>query len=357
MGPYLPLKGQIPLGSTFSDGKTIVLAKNPYQVLGLSQSARDGDIRSAFRKLAKKYHPDRNPDDKKSEERFKEVAAAFDIIGDADRRKRFDRGEIDADGRERGYAGAGGFSGWGSANAGAGGQAAGGPTGGPTGGFDDLGDIFADLFGGKGGAFGAGRGGDGYGHGYGNAPRGGGRAAARGRDLRYRLDVDFLEAVRGAKKRVTMPDGRSLDLNVPAGLDNGQTLRLRGQGEAGAGGGPAGDVYVEISVRPHEVFDRDGNDIHIDVPISLSEAVLGAKITAPTIAGDVALSIPKSTSSGAVLRLRGRGIDPGKGGKTGDQYIKLKIVLPEDGDEELEEFVRGWKNGAAQVPRKHFAGV
>jgi len=328
------------------------LAKNPYSVLGLGQSASDDEIRSAFRKLAKKYHPDRNPDDKKSEERFKEVAAAFDIIGDADRRKKFDRGEIDAEGRERGFAGAGGPSGWGGARAGG---AAGG-AGGPTGGFDDLSDIFADLFGAKGGPFGGGRHGGnpgGYGPGYGNASS----ASSRGRDLRYRLEVDFLEAVAGAKKRVTMPDGRTLDLSVPPGLDDGQTLRLRGQGEAGPNGGPAGDVYVEISVRPHVLFERDGNDIHIEAPISLREAVLGGKITAPTIGGDVALTVPKSTSSGAVLRLRGRGVDPGRGGKAGDQYVKLKIVLPEGGDEELEEFVREWKNGKTHTPRKHFAGV
>lgn len=321
------------------------MAKNPYTALGLSQSASNDDIRSAFRKLAKKYHPDRNPDDKKAEDKFKEIAAAFDIIGDPERRKRFDRGEIDADGKERGFAGAGGYSGWGGAQQG-------GASGGPTGSFDDLSDIFADLFGAKGGPF-ASKSQDPYGRGYGNA----GPAQSRGRDLRYRLEVDFIEAAQGTKKRVAMPDGRSLDLSVPAGLDDGQTLRLRGQGEAGAGGGPSGDVYVEITVLHHPIFERDGNDIHIEAPISLREAVLGGKITAPTIGGDVAVTVPKGTSSGAVLRLKGRGIDPGRSGKKGDQYVKLKIVLPEGGDKELEEFVRKWKSGAEHAPREHFAGV
>lgn len=178
----------------------------------------------------------------------------------------------------------------------------------------------------------------------------------RGRDVKYRLEVDFLDAVNGAKKRVTMPDGKPLDLSIPAGLEDGQTLRLRGQGEPGAGGGPAGDVYVDISVKPHPIFERDGDDITIEAPISLKEAVLGGKITAPTIAGDVAITVPKNSSSGAVLRLKGRGVSR-DGKKAGDQYVKLKIVLPEGGDPELEEFVRSWGGGAAHAPRKHFAGA
>ena len=315
------------------------MARNPYQVLGVSPTASDSEIRAAFRSLAKQYHPDRNPGDKASEEKFKEVAAAFDILGDSEARKKFDRGEIDADGRERAAQrtwssgprpGADGFGqGWGS-GAGA------GPGAGAS--FDDLGDIFADLFGG------------------GRARGGAGGGSMRGRDLRYRLEIDLLDAVNGATKRVTMPDGRTLDISIPAGLEDGQTLRLRGQGEKGPGSGPAGDVYVEVKVQPHPVFERRGADIHVEVPISLKEAVLGGKITAPTVTGDVSVTVPKNSSSGAVLRLKGRGAPQGKSGH-GDQYVKLKIVLPEGGDPELEEFMRNWKGGERAGAKKKYAGA
>ena len=307
------------------------MARNPYSVLGVAPSATDSEIRSAFRKLAKQYHPDRNPDDKASEEKFKEISAAFDIVGDSDRRKKFDRGEIDEDGRERPNP----FGQWSQqqrrAQAGAGGYGPGGPEAGAS--FEDLGDIFSDLFG---------------------ARRQHQARPQRGRDVRYRLEVDFLDAVTGAKKRVTMPDGRTLDLAIPAGLDDGQTLRLKGQGERGPGG--AGDVYVEVKVKPDAVFERKGNDIYVEAPITLKEAVLGGKITTPTIAGDVTVMVPKNSSSGTVLRLKGRGVSKGKSGPTGDQYVKLKIMLPEGGDAELEEFVKRWK-GADRPAAKHFAGV
>ncbi|MFN0022664.1 MAG: DnaJ C-terminal domain-containing protein [Parvularculaceae bacterium] len=313
------------------------MARNPYSVLGVPVSATDAEIRAAFRTLAKKHHPDRNKGDKGSEEKFKEVSAAFDIIGDADRRRKFDAGEIDEDGRERA---AGGFRQW---HPGAG-QGT-GPGQGPAynggfankGDFDDLGDIFADLFG-RGRTAGAGPG------------------AMRGRDVKYRIEIDFLDAVRGGAKRVTMPDGRTLDVTIPAGVEPAQTLRLRGQGEAGVAGGPPGDVYVEVAIKPHALFEREGDDIHIEAPITLTEAVLGGKITAPTIAGDVSISIPKNSSSGAVLRLKGRGVAR-DGRPGGDQYVKLKIVLPEGGDAELEAFIRQWRGGEQQAPRKHFAGA
>ena len=314
------------------------MARNPYIVLGLSPKATDAEIRAAFRQLAKKHHPDRNPDDKKAEDRFKEVSAAFDILGDSERRKKYDRGEIDDDGRERPnpfhqWTQRGGPHGGGP---GAGPNYGGGPGGGPGAGasFEDFSDIFSDIFGSR-------------------AARAANSHQSRGRDLRYRLEVDFLDAVNGAKKRVTMPDGRTLDLAIPAGFEDGQTLRLKGQGERSPGG--AGDVYVEVRVKPHAIFERKGDDIHIEAPISLKEAVLGGKITAPTIAGDVAVNVPKNSSSGTVLRLKGRGA-PKKSGGAGDQYVKLKIVLPEGGDKELEEFVKKWK-GADQDARKDFAGA
>ncbi|NNL88287.1 MAG: DnaJ domain-containing protein [Marinicaulis sp.] len=307
------------------------MARNPYAVLGLAPTATDAEIRAAFRKLAKKYHPDRNPDDKKAEDKFKEVSAAFDVIGDAERRKKFDRGELDEEGRERAHP----FGNWGSTRSAGGGAY--GPDGGPGAGasFEDLSDIFSDLFGARrqGGA----------------APRG-----PRGGDVRYRLDVDFLEAVNGVKKRVTMPDNRTLDLVIPPGLEDGQTLRLRGQGERGSNG--RGDVYVEVSVKSHSIFERVGPNIHIEAPITLKEAVLGGKITVPTVGGDVSVNVPKNSSSGTVLRLRGRGVAKGKNAPAGDQLIKLKIVLPEGGDKELEEFIRNW-DAADANSRKHFAGV
>jgi DnaJ-class molecular chaperone len=307
------------------------VAKNPYSVLGVAANAADGEIRSAFRKLAKQYHPDRNPGDKAAEERFKEISAAFDLLSDPVQRKRFDSGEIDAEGKERGYTrnwrdGAGyrqGPEGFGPGyNAGQGGAN-----------FDDLGDIFADLFG---------------------SPRGyRDKTGARGRDLRYRLEIDFLDAVNGATKRATMPDNRELDITIPAGIDDGQTLRLKGQGEKYPGGGVAGDVYVEIKVKPHPIFRREGADIHIEAPITLKQAVLGGKITAPTISGDVSLTIPKNTSSGAILRLKGRGAPSGKG--RGDQFVKLRIVLPEGGDAELEEFMKRWSGGTDAAAKKTYA--
>lgn len=321
------------------------MVKNPYIVLGVSLSATDGEIRSAFRNLAKQYHPDRNPDNPEAEEKFKEVSRAFDILGDSDRRKKYDRGEIDAEGKPadpfaRQYGGREGAAERARAqqrtpfgqNRSKGSARAGGPAGGAS--FDDLSDIFSDLFG--------------------NAKP---RAQARGRDVRYRMDVDFLDAVHGATKRVTMPDGRVLDLNIPAGLEEEQTLRLRGQGEIGGQGGEAGDVYVETRIKPHGVFEREVNDIHAEVSISLREAVMGGKITVPTIAGDVAVNVPKGANSGTTLRLRGRGIAPAGDGTPGDQYVKLKIVLPEKLDSELEAFVERWEAGKAHNPRRTNEGV
>ena len=290
------------------------MGQDPYKVLGVARSASADEIRSAYRKLVKELHPDRNPGDKAAEDRFKQVSAAFDQIGDAEKKARYDRGEIDEDGHERGPRFHGGETG--------------GFRSGDAAGFEDINDLFSDLFGGRRRGF-----------------------SARGQDFRYQLTVDFFDAVNGAKKRVTMPDGRTLDISIPAGLRDGQTLRLRGQGGPGQGEGPAGDVYVETKVSPHAFFERDGDDIHLEAPITLKEAVLGGKITIPTIEGVVSVNVPAGSSSGAVLRLRGKGVKRSKSGAAGDQYVKLKVVLPSPPDEELEAFARTWKGADGQDPR------
>ncbi len=326
------------------------MVKNPYTVLGISLSASDSEIRSAFRALAKKYHPDKNQNNPAAEEKFKEISRAFDILGDPDMRKKFDRGDINAEGKPadpfaRQWGGKEGaqerarqqqrstpFGARRSkvgANAGGPGVHSGPGASGQSAPFDELQDIFSDLFGGA----------------KSNQP-------ARGRDVRYLLDVDFLDALQGATKRVTMPDGRVLDLVIPAGLDEGHTLRLRGQGEPGEAGGAAGDVYVETRIVEHDVFIRDGADIHVDIPISLHEAVLGGKITVPTIDGDVAVSVPKAANTGTTLRLRGRGMKGETKAENGDQYVNLKIVLPDTIDTALTEFVANWKVGEDFNPRK-----
>ena len=297
------------------------MAEDPYSLLGVPKSASDDDIRKAYRKLAKQFHPDLNPGNPSAAERFKKVSAANDIIGDAEKRRRYDRGEIDASGEPR-----------------RGPQWHGGPRGAQAGagtrGFDGFGDIFSDIF------SGGGPGGMGGGHGGPRSARGG--FASRGQDVRYTLEVDFLEAATGEKKRVTMPDGGVLDIAVPAGVADGQTLRLRGKGQAGHGGAESGDALIEIKVRPHAVFKRQGADILVDVPVTIDEAVLGAKIEVPTVTGRVALSIPKATSSGRVFRLKGKGLK-GPGGTVGDELVTVRIVLPDTIDEGLAYFLAEWR--------------
>lgn len=311
------------------------MAKDPYSVLGVHNSADQDTIRKAYRTLAKQYHPDRNPGDKAAEDKFKAATAAFEIIGDKDKRAKFDRGEIDADGNERAFsrgpgAGAGGFGGGGFRHPGGGQSRTYRSTSGQ--GFEDISDIFADMFGGGGGF------------------RGGAQASA-GRDVRYRMEVDFLEAARGNRKRVTMPDGKTLDITIPEGLRDGQSLRLKGQGEPGMNGGPAGDVYVDVTVKPHRFFQLDGDTVMVDVPVKLSEAVLGAKITIPTVHGEVSITVPKGASSGTQLRLRNKGLKNARTGEYGDQIARLKIVLPTKSDAALEEFMAEWDGDKDETPR------
>jgi len=308
------------------------MAEDPYALLGVPKNASEDDIRRAFRKLAKELHPDLNPGDRAAVERFKKVSAAYELLGDPEKRKRYDRGEIDASGEPRrayqphgAAAGAGGPFGWRSAR-----------PGGAAPDFEEAGfsDIFSEIFGGARGARGARFGG------------------IRGSDVRYTLEIDFMEAVTGARKRVTMPEGGMLDLTVPEGVTDGQVLRLKGKGGPGFRGGEPGDALVEIKVRSHPQFKRVGDDITLDLPISLDEAVLGAKVEVPTISGRVQLTIPKGTSSGRVFRLRGKGVRNLTAGTTGDQLVTVRIVLPDTIDDSLAYFMSEWRQKHAYNPRE-----
>jgi DnaJ-class molecular chaperone len=312
------------------------LARDPYQELGVSRTATTDEIRKAFRKLAKQFHPDTNPGNKAAEDRFKQVSAAFDILGDAVKKKKFDAGEIDADGREI----ARGFGGPGGGPFGAGGFNRGGfqSRGGADGPEIDLGDLFGDILG-----RGA-RGGGGFGGG-----AGGGGFSPRGADVRARLDIDLEEAIRGGKKRVAFSDGRTIDVTIPAGAQEGQTLRLKGQGSLGRGG--QGDALIELAIKPHPIYKREGETLVMDLPISVPDAVLGGKIEAPTPDGNVMLAVPKGSNSGATLRLKGRGLADAKG-KRGDLLARLVVTLPDEPDSDLEKFAQAWRDQKPYSPKR-----
>jgi DnaJ-class molecular chaperone len=295
---------------------------DPYTALGVSRSATADEIRRAYRKLAKELHPDVRPGDKQAEDRFKRATAAFNLLSDPVTKGRFDRGEIDADGNERMAFGSRPRQGA-RAHAGAGA----GPGAGAGADAFDLGDIFSDLFG---PGFGSGR----------------GYTRMRGRDIRFTLDIDFLDAVNGAKRRISLTEGRTLDVAIPAGVETGQVLRLKNQGAPGIQGGPAGDALVELKVRPHPFFRREGQDIHMDLNISLTEAVEGARIQAPTPAGPVTLTIPAGSNTGKTLRLKGKGV-----AGQGDQFVRLQVVLPDAADEDLKKFVKKWPKKGYTPPR------
>ena len=296
--------------------------KDPYETLGVAKSASADEIRIAYRKLAKKLHPDLNPGDKKAEEKFKEVSVANDLLSDPEKRRRFDAGEIDASGAEkahpnaryyRDYAAEGGHP-YESHSA--------------YGDFAQGDDLFAELL-----------------------RRSAEQARRRpGADLHYELAIDFLDAVNGASKTITLPQGGTLNVTIPAGVEDEQILRLRGKGAPSPGEGPPGDALVQIAVRPHRYFTREGDDILLDLPITVKEAALGAEVRAPTTTGSVMLKIPKRSNTGDVLRLRGKGVKT-RGG-AGDELVKLKVMMPTEAEPEFDAFLADWKPAANYDPRK-----
>lgn len=301
------------------------MAADPYATLGVARGASEKDIKSAYRKLAKELHPDRNQDNPKASERFSEVTQAYDLLTDKDKRAQFDRGEIDIDGNPIGFGG-GGFGGFGGGGQGQRGFRADGFEGFGGGESADIGDIFEGLFGGRGGGggFGGGR----------------GRPAPRGGNLQYRLQVSLPDAATLAAQRITLGDGKTIDLKLPAGVEDGTQMRLAGKGEVGPGGN--GDALVTIAIEPHPFFKRDGDSLRLDLPISLDEAVGGAKVKVPTVDGAVMLTVAPGSSSGKTLRLKGKGMTR-KDGSRGDQLVTIQIDLPA-ADADLTARLEGWRD-------------
>jgi DnaJ-class molecular chaperone len=309
--------------------------RDPYQTLGVERSASTAEIKGAYRKLAKKFHPDLNPGRKDIEQKFKEISAAYDLLSDAAKKARFDRGEIDDMGNERGFTRGGGdpfgrsggprSRSYSSSSSARPGQSSFNPE-----------DIFAEFFGGKSNRVRP-------------DPFGGGEMNQRGVDISYTLEVPFVEASKGGKQRVTLANGKTIDVNVPPGTKSGDKLRLRGLGQPGST--EAGDALVEIRVMPHPFFTRDGNDIYLDLPISLPEAVSGAGIKVPTLDGYVTVKVPQGANAGTTLRLKGKGIVVPRG-EPGDMFVKIKIVLPDQPDSELNDFIEKWSKKKAYDPRK-----
>jgi DnaJ-class molecular chaperone len=311
--------------------------RDPYDVLGVSKSASEAEIKKAFRSLAKKHHPDTHAGDKNAQKKFQEISGAYEIVGDKEKRAKFDSGEIDASGNPRGFdprQGGGGFHPGGPF--GGGGQGArdfhftwDNASGDAAEGFSAE-DIFADLLGGRGGR--------------------GRQQPARGEDFSVSTTISFDEAARGGTRRVVVPNGEQIDVKIPVGVKDGQQVRVKGRGGAGRNGGPPGDILIQISVAPHPSMSRDGNDIRMELPVTLKEAVLGGKVSVPTLTGTVALSVPPNSNTGTTLRLKGKGIAP-PNAAPGDLYVKLIVTLPDKPDADLRTFAEGWKSDYDPRPK------
>jgi len=298
--------------------------RDPYEILGVSKAASESEIKKAFRNLAKKHHPDTHAGDKNAQKKFQEISGAYEIVGDKDKRAKFDSGEIDASGNPRGF----------DPRQGGGGFHPGGPGGGPrdfhftwdnqNGGQEGFSadDIFADLLGGR--------------------ARRGRAQPARGEDFTVATTISFDEAARGGTRRVVVPNGEQIDVKIPVGVKDGQQVRVKGRGGAGRSGGPPGDILIQIAIAPHPTMSREGNDIRMELPISLKEAVIGGKVPVPTLTGTVALSVPPNSNSGTTLRLKSKGIAP-PNVAAGDLYVKLVVTLPDKLDADLATFAEGWK--------------
>ncbi len=323
--------------------------RDPYEILGVSRAASAAEIKKAFRKLAKKYHPDQHPDDPKAKEKFAEVNTAYEIVGDKDKRGQFDRGEIDAEGKPR-FQGFEGFDPGAFRSAGGG---AGGPggartfrwsTGGQRGGSDfSTDDLLNEILGGFGRRA------------AGEAPRGGGArgGTGRGQDAMAAVAVTLEQLARHEKVRVDLPTGRTVELTVPAGTGAGQQIRLKGQGYPSPLGGPNGDALVTVEFVPHPRFRVEGADLRLELPVSLDEAVLGAKVRVPTLEAPVTMTVPANSSSGRALRLKGKGL-PRADGTRGDLLVSLRIVLPEKPDAELQALMQRWRDGDRTDVRREF---
>jgi DnaJ-class molecular chaperone len=296
--------------------------KDPYTILGVPRTVSAEELKQTYRRLAKQLHPDLNPGNAAVEQRFKEVTAAYELLSDPEKRARFDRGEIDASGAERGFRYQR--------------RDSGGPRRGRREAEDfSVDDIIEDIL---------------------RRKRGGAARAQRGSDAAFNLTVPFMEAAIGARKRVTLAEGKTLEITVPPGIESGQKMRLKGQGNPGQNGGEAGDALIEITVEPHAVFTRRDRDILCELEVTLPEALLGATVTAPTVHGPVALKVPPGSNSGTVLRLKGKGLPERGSAAAGDQYVKLVIMLPDPPDPELSRLVESWSRKHPYEARREKAG-
>jgi DnaJ-class molecular chaperone len=318
--------------------------RDPYTVLGVAKTADAAEIKKAFRKLAKKFHPD-SSSDPKAKEKFAEISSAYEIVGDEKKRGAFDRGEIDAEGKPK-YQG---FEGFGAGGPGAAWTRRAGPggfehyefsSGAPGGGGFDAGDLFSELFGGQSRRAGARAG-----------AQGGSRQAPRGEDVTAHVTVTLAEAAHGTKVRVTLPTDRTLEVTVPAGIEDGKQIRLKGQGHASPFGGETGDALITVKIAKHPLFRVEGHDLRLDLPLALYEAVLGAKVNVPTLDGMVELNVPAGSNGGRTLRLRGKGL-PGAGSAVGDLLVTLRIMLPDEADPDLVSLMRQWQTQKPYDPRK-----